>query len=428
MMSGSGRARVERAKRGAVMAERQDNERPKGPGEPNAPQEGGGTDRPAGDGVAGPATGPARSIYHDTMMVSRDEVARIAERAPEPASEKPSRDDLDEGSTTRIPVTAPSEETPAPATRPQRTETLVEVNGLRKAYGSIQAVDGIDFTVRRGDVLAFLGPNGAGKTTAMKMITGFLEPDAGTVKVAGFDVREQPLEVRRRIGYLPENAPAYGEMTVRGFLDFVAAVRELDDRARRLDRVVERTGLGAVLRQPIDTLSKGYKRRVGLAQALMHDPEVLILDEPTDGLDPNQKALVQELISNLSRDKSIVVSTHILDEAERICNRAIILSQGKIVVDSTPQQLMAQAPEHNRIYVRFEGHVPERVIGRVRDRPWCESAAIHEDGEMVIAPRDGRNHLTEVLVLLEELPVRDVRVHEGRLEDVFRKLTKGVAA
>jgi ABC-2 type transport system ATP-binding protein len=217
-------------------------------------------------------------------------------------------------------------------------------------------------------------------------------------------------------------------MTVRAFLEFVAAARGLDDRARRLDQVVERTGLGTVLRQPIETLSKGFKRRVGLAQALMHDPEVLILDEPTDGLDPNQKALVQSLIASLSTDKSIVVSTHILDEAERICNRTLILSQGKIVVDSTPQQLLAQAPQHNEIHVTFEGQLPERVIGRVRDRPWCESAAVHEDGTLVIAPRDGKNHLTEVLALLEELPVRDVRLHEGRLEDVFRKLTKGVAA
>jgi ABC-2 type transport system ATP-binding protein len=426
------------------MAERQDQKPTTGGGDAEGSRaESTGSPERAPDGGGGkppesaPGAAPARSIYHDTMMVSREDVARIAEQKPAAPSEtakpsqaaKPTQTDLDEGATTKISVGAPADDTPAPATRSEpRLENLVEVQGLRKSYGSIRAVDGIDFSVRRGDVLAFLGPNGAGKTTAMKMITGFLEPDAGTVKVAGFDVREQPLEVRRRIGYLPENAPAYGEMTVRAFLEFVAAARDLDDRGRRLDQVVERTGLGGVLRQPIETLSKGYKRRVGLAQALMHDPEVLILDEPTDGLDPNQKALVQELISSLSSDRSIVVSTHILDEAERICNRAIILSQGKIVVDSTPQQLMAQAPEHNRIYVRFEGHVPERVIGRVRDRPWCESAAIHEDGEMVIAPRDGRNHLTEVLVLLEELPVRDVRVHEGRLDDVFRKLTKGVAA
>jgi ABC-2 type transport system ATP-binding protein len=407
------------------MAEREDREGP-GPGE-------------APGGAEAQAAKPPGSIYRDTMMVSRDEVARLAEGTPRPT--KSELDEgattkiqaqgsaLDDGATTKIPFTVSGEDTPAPATRPASgPEVLIQVQGLTKSYGSIRAVDGIDFTVRRGDVLAFLGPNGAGKTTAMKMITGFLEPDAGTVQVAGLDVATHPLEVRRRIGYLPENAPAYGEMTVRAFLEFVASARELEDRARRLDQVVERTGLGTVLRQPVETLSKGFKRRVGLAQALMHDPEVLILDEPTDGLDPNQKALVQDLIANLSSDKSIVVSTHILDEAERICNRALILSQGRIVVDSTPQQLMAQAPQHNVIHVRFEGHLPERVIGRVRDRPWCESAAVHEDGTMVISPRDGKNHLTEVLALLEELPVRDVRLHEGRLEDVFRKLTKGVAA
>jgi ABC-2 type transport system ATP-binding protein len=416
------------------MAERQDEDQPLGEdgaqeleGKVTPDGGAGGSETPAATPTTGAEAAPGRSIYHDTMMVSRDDVARISEKAPPPP--KPDQSELDEGATTKIPVSASADDTPAPGTRTSaRPETLIDVQGLSRSYGSIQAVDGIDFSVRRGDVLAFLGPNGAGKTTAMKMITGFLEPDAGTVTVAGFDVRTHPLEVRRRIGYLPENAPAYGEMTVKAFLDFVAAARDLDDRARRLDQVVERTGLGSVLRQQIETLSKGYKRRVGLAQALMHDPEVLILDEPTDGLDPNQKALVQDLIASLSSEKSIVVSTHILDEAERICNRAIILSEGKIVVDSTPQLLMAQAPQHNLIYVRFEGHVPERVIGRVRDRPWCESAGIHENGEMVIAPRDGKNHLTEVLVLLEELPVRDVRVHEGRLDDVFRKLTKGVAA
>ena len=223
------------------------------------------------------------------------------------------------------------------------SSALIAVTGLSKHYGEIRAVDGIDFEVRRGDVLAFLGPNGAGKTTAMKMITGFLEPDAGSVQVAGFDMATQSLEGRRRLGYLPENAPAYGDMTVASFLDFVAEVREVEDRSRAIDRVVDLTGLDRVREQTIETLSKGFQRRVGLAQALVHDPEVLILDEPTDGLDPNQKAMVQALIERLSADRSIVLSTHILDEAERVCNRAMILSQGRILVDSTPQELMERS-------------------------------------------------------------------------------------
>ena len=225
-----------------------------------------------------------------------------------------------------------------------RTETLVGVSGLRKHYGPIRAVDGITFAVHRGDVLGFLGPNGAGKTTAMKLITGFLEPDAGEVRVAGLDVATHPIEARRRLGYLPENAPAYGEMTADGFLRFIAEARGVASPAAAIDRVIDATGLKRVRHQTVETLSKGYKRRVGLAQAMLHEPEILILDEPTDGLDPNQKVLIQDLISNLSKDRCVILSTHILDEVEKICNRAIIMSQGRILVDSTPAELQAQAP------------------------------------------------------------------------------------
>jgi ABC-2 type transport system ATP-binding protein len=224
------------------------------------------------------------------------------------------------------------------------SDVLIEVEGLTKHYGDLKAVDGIDFKVRRGDVLGFLGPNGAGKTTAMKMITGFLEPDAGSVRLAGYDMAVDSLAARRKLGYIPENAPAYPEMTVDGFLRFIAEVRGIDEVEQAIDRVVDMTGLEPVYHQTIDTLSKGFKRRVGLAQALIHEPEVLILDEPTDGLDPNQKAMVQELILRLSGERAILLSTHILDEAERVCNRALILSQGKILVDSTPQALMEQSP------------------------------------------------------------------------------------
>jgi ABC-2 type transport system ATP-binding protein len=229
-------------------------------------------------------------------------------------------------------------------TDPSRPDSLVRVIDLRKHYGPIRAVDGISFDVRRGDILGFLGPNGAGKTTAMKLITGFLEPDAGAIEVAGLDVAKHPLETKRRLGYLPENAPAYGEMTVDGFLRFVAEARGVSAPAAAIDRVIEATGLRRVRHQTVDTLSKGFKRRVGLAQAMIHDPEILILDEPTDGLDPNQKVLIQDLIANLSKERCVILSTHILDEVEKVCNRAIIMSQGRILIDSTPAELQAQAP------------------------------------------------------------------------------------
>ncbi len=223
------------------------------------------------------------------------------------------------------------------------SDVLVRVRDLRKSYGSIRAVDGISFEVSGGDILGFLGPNGAGKTTAMKLITGFLEPDGGTVVVAGHDVGKDPLAAQRRIGYLPENAPAYGEMTVDGFLRFIADARAVVDAERAIDRVVEMTALKRVRHQTIETLSKGFKRRVGLAQAMIHDPEVLILDEPTDGLDPNQRVLVQDLLANISQERCVILSTHILDEAEKVCTRAVIISDGRILVDSTPGALVEQS-------------------------------------------------------------------------------------
>jgi ABC-2 type transport system ATP-binding protein len=310
-------------------------------------------------------------------------------------------------------------------------EVLIEVTGLSKHYGPIRAVDGISFHVRRGDVLGFLGPNGAGKTTAMKIITGFLAPDAGEVRVAGHDVSTDSLAMRRKLGYLPENAPAYGEMTVQGFLEFIAEARELADPGAAIERVVEMTSLGRVRHQTIETLSKGFKRRVGLAQALIHDPEVLILDEPTDGLDPNQKALVQELIANLSSDKAIILSTHILDEAERVCNRAIILSQGRILVDSTPEALVAEAPNHNVIRISVAPGQLERLAERVGGEAWCERVERFSDHDLDIYPRHGENRLGDVLQIvhaLDGVEIQGVRLQDGRLDELFRSVTKGVAA
>jgi ABC-2 type transport system ATP-binding protein len=223
---------------------------------------------------------------------------------------------------------------------------MIEISHLSKRYGELTAVDDISFTVQAGEVLGFLGPNGAGKSTTMKMITGFLAPTAGTVRVCGHDVESAPLAAKACMGYLPEGAPSYGEMSVRSFLAFIADIRGLvgDRRRARLDDVIARLGLQGVLEQMIETLSKGYKRRVGLAQALLHDPQVLILDEPTDGLDPNQKHEVRELISAMSKDKIIVISTHILEEVDAVCSRAIIIAAGRILADETPKALARRAP------------------------------------------------------------------------------------
>jgi len=218
---------------------------------------------------------------------------------------------------------------------------MIEVKELRRSFGSVVAVDGISFSVEKGEVLGLLGPNGAGKTTAMRILACFLRPDGGTASVCGHDILQSPLAVRRSLGYLAENVPAYNEMTVGGFLKFICDVREIKGKARKqaLDRVVPMCSVDSVYHQTIETLSKGYKRRVGLAQALIHDPDVLILDEPTDGLDPNQKHEVRKLIDKMSKDKCIVISTHILEEVEAICSRTIIISRGRILVDSTPKQL-----------------------------------------------------------------------------------------
>jgi len=220
-------------------------------------------------------------------------------------------------------------------------DRMIEVKNLSRRFGSIIAVDGISFEVKKGDVLGFLGPNGAGKTTAMRMLACFLPPDSGTATVCGHDILEEPIEVRRSLGYLAENAPAYGEMTVGSFLNFICDARQIYGAKRKeaLERIVPLCSIESVYHQTIETLSKGYRRRVGLAQALIHDPPVLILDEPTDGLDPNQKHEVRQLISQMSQDKCIIVSTHILEEVEAVCNRTIIIQAGRILVDSTPQAL-----------------------------------------------------------------------------------------
>lgn len=223
----------------------------------------------------------------------------------------------------------------------------VEISHLRKDFGRFTAVSDLSFTVKQGEVLGFLGPNGAGKSTTMKMITGFLTPTSGTAKICGFDILSQPIEAKKKIGYLPEGAPAYPDMNPEDFLNFIAEIRGLrgDAKTKRVLEVIEKVNLGNVAHQSIDTLSKGYKRRVGLAQAILHDPDVLILDEPTDGLDPNQKHEVRTLIKAMAKEKVIILSTHILEEVDAVCTRAMIIANGKIVADGTPEQLEAKSPQ-----------------------------------------------------------------------------------
>ena len=222
---------------------------------------------------------------------------------------------------------------------------MIEIRGLVKHFGPLKAVDGVSFDVAQGEVLGFLGPNGAGKSTTMKMVTGFLSPTAGNVRVDGHDVLTDPVAAKSVLGYLPEGAPAYPDMTPLAFLRFIAEIRGLGAAAEeRIAEVVRRVHLEGVMRQPIETLSKGYKRRVGLAQAILHDPRVLVMDEPTDGLDPNQKHEVRTLIREMGRTKAIVLSTHILEEVEAVCTRAIIITRGRIVFDGKPDALEAQAP------------------------------------------------------------------------------------
>jgi ABC-2 type transport system ATP-binding protein len=309
---------------------------------------------------------------------------------------------------------------------------MIEINNLSKRFGELTAVDGVSFQVGRGDVLGFLGPNGAGKSTTMKMITGFIAPDAGSVVVGGDDISLKPVEVKRRIGYLPEGAPLYGDMSVKGFLGFIAEIRGYrgPERQQRVDRCVELVSLGSVLGKPIDTLSKGFKRRVGLAQAILHDPEVLILDEPTDGLDPNQKHDVRKLIRAMAEDKIIVLSTHILEEVDAVCNRAIILADGRIVSDGTPADLEARSAMHNAVSITVHGRAANGMRDDLLGLAGVRTVNVAEHGELVrlqIFPKDETPIIDDVSRMARERgwPIRELRVERGQLDEVFRRVTVG---
>ena len=302
---------------------------------------------------------------------------------------------------------------------------MIEIDHITKRFGPITAVDDVSFSVTQGEVVGFLGPNGAGKSTTMKMVTGFLRPTLGTARICDFDVLEDPIEVKQRIGYLPEGAPMWPDMTTGAFLRFIARVRgyegaEIDER---ISQAINKTQLSSVMEQPIETLSKGYKRRVGLAQALLHDPEVLILDEPTDGLDPNQKYEVRGLIQGMSDDKAIIVSTHILEEVEAVCSRAVIIAKGRIVADDTPEELLKKAPGHNAVIIRSSDLASVRAaLSAVEGIAGIEDL----DAERVsIRPKPDAEVVDVVGVALRAkgVVVDEIHVERGRLDDVFRQIT-----
>ena len=310
---------------------------------------------------------------------------------------------------------------------------MIKLQNLVKRFGPLNAVNSISMAVGRGEVVGFLGPNGAGKSTTMKIITGFLPATSGTVEVCGFDVGEKPVEVQKRLGYLPEGAPAYGEMTPASFLEFVAQVRGYRGAEKQvcIEQIVEKTSLKSVLDQSIETLSKGFKRRVGLAQAMLHDPPVLIMDEPTDGLDPNQKHHVRNLIREMAADKAVIVSTHILEEVEAVCTRAVVISEGRLVADGTPEQLVARSSIHNA--VRIELEPAELDLAKPAIEALDEVGGVdilsRADGRasLRVVSKDGQPITVAVGALMREkgFNITEIYTEKGALDEVFRQITIG---
>ena len=305
---------------------------------------------------------------------------------------------------------------------------MIKTEALTKSYGTLTAVDAVSFTVSPGEVLGFLGPNGAGKTTTMRMLAGFISASSGSASICGHDVDSDSLAARACLGYLPEGAPAYGEMTVRDFLDFIADLRRLHGPARaRVTAVIERLQLQSVLTQTVETLSKGFRRRVGLAQAIMHDPPVLILDEPTDGLDPNQKHEVRSLINDMASDKTVIISTHILEEVDAVCTRAIIIAHGRIVADDTPQGLASRSRYHNAVSLQLAR--PEQLAAAreaVAGLSQVAGVEVDEhDARLTALPRDGAALLGTLsqLTTSQGIELKELHLESGRLDEVFRTIT-----
>ena len=307
---------------------------------------------------------------------------------------------------------------------------MLEIRHLVKSFGPLVAVDDVSFTVPQGEVLGFLGPNGAGKSTTMKMITGFLAPTSGTAVVCGYDIATQPIAAKRHIGYLPEGAPAYPDMTPADFLDFIAHIRGFsgEEARRRIGQVVDAIRIAEVMHQPIETLSKGFRRRVGVAQALLHDPDVLILDEPTDGLDPNQKYEMRRVIAAKRPNKAIIISTHLLEEVEAVCSRAIIIAHGRILADGTPIELAQRSRHHNAVRLTVAGGADGNFRAELAALPGV--AAVEPVGGspgdgVIVFPRDGRPVVGEIAELARERgwTISGLQVERGRLDDVFREIT-----
>ncbi len=301
---------------------------------------------------------------------------------------------------------------------------MIRAQSLTRRYGPLLAVDDLSFEVEPGTILGFLGPNGAGKSTTMKMLTGFLEPSSGSAEIFGHDIRTDGLAARRRLGYLPEGAPLYGELSVERFLAFVAEARGFrgDELRRRAHAAIERLSLGEVAGQTIETLSKGFKRRVGIAQAILHDPPALILDEPTDGLDPNQKHEVRRLISEMSSDKIMIISTHILEEVDALCTRAMIIARGRLLADDTPEGLLKRSRYHNAVTLVLDDL--QLAASRLGELP--EAAAVEiRRGRLTVFP-SGRGNLFEAVTRVAReagWQVAQIQLESGRLDEVFRVVT-----
>lgn len=305
---------------------------------------------------------------------------------------------------------------------------MIEIRNLTKKFDQFTAIDDLSFNVKEGEVLGFLGPNGAGKSTTMKVITGFLSATAGTAIIDGFDIGKNPIQAKQLIGYLPEGAPCYGDMTTLEFLNFIARIRGYRGKeiSSHVQHVVEQVELQSVCQQTIETLSKGFKRRVGLAQAIMHDPKVLILDEPTDGLDPNQKYHVRELIKNLAQDKIVIISTHILEEVTAVCTRAIIIAEGRIVADGTPAELEAQSKYHHAVSVKLTDSYD--LAADLAGIP--EIGDVEQDSEEELRYTILASKANPIFTQVSEIaqsrhwPVTEFHVNRGELEDVFRMVTQ----
>ena len=311
---------------------------------------------------------------------------------------------------------------------------MIVVEALSKQFGRFQAVDEISFEVQRGEVLGFLGPNGAGKSTTMKMLTCYLPPTSGNAEVNGFSINSQPLQVQEQIGYLPESAPSYNEMQVEEFLTFIGEVRGFSgtELRRKVGRVLELTSLQDARKQIIDTLSKGFRQRTCLAQSLIHDPPVLILDEPTDGLDPNQKHEVRELIRRMREERTILISTHILEEVEAVCSRALIISEGRLVGLGTPDEFLSQSIYRNAITLSVSGKSAEALLEDLNGLEQVYSVERLEDmpsGALTVRvfPKDRESISSELEQFLKKkkMVIEQFFVERGRLDEVFRNLTLG---